>query len=165
MPRLWKEHFEQTCEQLQYCKRFEGIRADFQIYLPNPPISKRTLIFDMDETLIHCLEDSSEKGDVSFEITVNNQNISIEVNLRPYVREMLGRLSKHYEIVVFTASYACYADKILDYLDPEQHISHRIYRSSCLVTQENIHIKDLSVLNRELSRTLLVDNSAYSFCL
>ena len=120
----------------------------------------------MDETLIHCLEDASGKGDVSFEIQVSNQNIKIEVNLRPYVREMLGRLSKHYEIVVFTASYACYADKILDYLDPERSaISHRIYRESCLVTAENIHIKDLSIINRPLDKVLLVDNSAYSFCL
>jgi CTD small phosphatase-like protein 2 len=121
----------------------------------------------MDETLIHCLDDNSESGDVSFEIDVFGKQTHIEVNIRPYVREMLGRLSKHYEIIVFTASYQCYADKILDYLDPEGTlIVHRIYREQCVVTNENIHIKDLRILtNRSLSNLILVDNSAYSFCL
>lgn len=48
---------------------------------------------------------------------------------RPYCKEMLKQLSKHYEIVVFTAGMKDYADYILDELDSERKlISHRLYR-------------------------------------
>ena len=54
---------------------------------------------------------------------------------------------------------------VLDYLDPhEQYISHRLFRESCVVTEEGVHIKDLRVIgNRNLRDLILVDNAAYSF--
>ncbi len=74
-------------------------------------------------------------------------------------------MSQYYEIVVFTASHACYANVVLDYLDPNnQYISHRLFRESCIVTEEGVHIKDLRVIgNRNLKDIILVDNAAYSF--
>jgi CTD small phosphatase-like protein 2 len=51
------------------------------------------------------------------------------VNIRPYAKEVLSRLSKHFDILIFTASSQAYADPILDYLDPERSIiQHRLYR-------------------------------------
>lgn len=74
-------------------------------------------------------------------------------------------LSQVYEIIVFTASHSCYANVVLDYLDPKgQYIHHRLFRESCVVTDEGIYIKDLRVLaNRNLQDVVLVDNAAYSF--
>jgi TFIIF-interacting CTD phosphatases, including NLI-interacting factor len=74
-------------------------------------------------------------------------------------------LSQIYEIIVFTASHGCYANVVLDYLDPkQQYIHHRLFRESCVVTEEGIYIKDLRVLaNRNLQDVILVDNAAYSF--
>lgn len=68
----------------------------------------------MDETLIH-----------TFSVIGNK----IEYSERPYCREFLAEMSKYYEIVIFTAGLAEYADEILDMIDPEKkHISYRLYR-------------------------------------
>jgi CTD small phosphatase-like protein 2 len=31
-------------------------------------------------------------------------------------------MSKYYEIIVFTASHGCYANVVLDYLDPNKNL-------------------------------------------
>lgn len=74
-------------------------------------------------------------------------------------------MKEHYEIMVFTASHNCYANRVLDYLDPKQElIQHRLFREHCVVTEEGIHIKDLRVLaNRRLEDIIIVDNACYSF--
>ena len=79
--------------------------------------------------------------------------------------ETLKELSKHFEIIVFTASHECYATQVLNYLDPEGTlISYRMYRDQCIMTEEGVHIKDLRVIgNRELKDMVLVDNAVYSF--
>lgn len=53
----------------------------------------------------------------------------------------------------------------MDYLDPHgQYVHHRLFRESCVVTDEGIYIKDLRILgNRNLQDCVLVDNAAYSF--
>ena len=78
--------------------------------------------------------------------------------------ELLKTLSKIYEIVVFTAAQKSYADSILNLLDPEnKYISYRLYRDSC-INRGSKHIKDLRILrNRDLKRTVIVDNSIVSF--
>lgn len=84
--------------------------------------------------------------------------------IRPYALSFLRRMSKTYEIITFTASKQVYADAILDYLDPDcSMISHRLYRQHCLKIDKNTYCKDLSRINRDLSKMILVDNSAFSF--
>lgn len=58
-----------------------------------------------------------------------------------------------------------YADDILNHIDPKnEFFDHRFYRESCVVTPDNIFMKDLRVIgNRELKNVVLVDNSPYSF--
>ena len=76
----------------------------------------------------------------------------------------MKNLSKHFEVIVFTASHSCYANVVLDHLDPSgQYIHHRLFRDHCYQTPEGMYCKDLRVLNRELSQTVLVDNAAYSY--
>ena len=67
-------------------------------------------------------------------------------------------------MVVFTASHRCYADPVVDYLDPTKElVHHRLYREDCLA-MNGVFLKDLRVLaNRDLADLLLVDNSVYSF--
>lgn len=67
-----------------------------------------------------------------------------------------------YELVIFTAGLQDYADYILDRLDTQNWISHRLYRNHCDL-QGNVFQKDLSKLGRDLSKTLIVDNSAENF--
>lgn len=49
-------------------------------------------------------------------------------NIRPYAEEFLSTMAKDFEIVVFTAGEQDYADEILDTLDQERTITHRLYR-------------------------------------
>jgi len=67
-----------------------------------------------------------------------------------------------YEIVVFTASVAKYADPVLDILDIHKVISHRLCRDSCYNHKGN-YVKDLSQLGRNLASTLILDNSPASY--
>lgn len=74
-------------------------------------------------------------------------------------------MSEYYEIIVFTASHSCYANVILDYLDPtNEYIHHRLFRDSCISLKEGLHVKDLRIIkDRNLSDVVIVDNSANSF--
>ena len=67
--------------------------------------------------------------------------------------------------MVFTSAVQGYADKIIEYLDPEEkYIQHRLYRCSCYCHGLTFpHIKDLRILNRDLSQVILVDNSFFTF--
>jgi CTD small phosphatase-like protein 2 len=66
--------------------------------------------------------------------------------------------------MVFTASHKCYANAVLDHLDPEKkYIKHRLFRENCIQTEEGIYIKDLRIINRRLEDLILVDNAFYSF--
>lgn len=84
--------------------------------------------------------------------------------MRPFVQECLREANREFEVIVFTASHQCYADVVLDYLDPgNELIHHRLYRDNCICMQ-GVYIKDLRVLEgRSLAHTVIVDNAAYSF--
>ena len=62
-----------------------------------------TLVLDLDETLIHF-----EAGDTD---TPEEEGYYM---IRPGCNKFLKELSKHFEIVVFTAAMPDYADWILD---------------------------------------------------
>jgi CTD small phosphatase-like protein 2 len=87
------------------------------------------------------------------------------VNIRPYAVDFIREMSKLYEVVVFTASHACYANVVLDYIDPmKQYISHRLFREKCLQSDSGVYIKDLRILaERNMNEVVLVDNASYSF--
>ena len=79
---------------------------------------------------------------------------------------MLSKMSKIYEVVVFTASDQAYADSILDRIDKEKvWIHHRLYRENCAEYANNVYIKDLRVLGRDMRNVIIVDNAAYAFAL
>lgn len=57
-----------------------------------------------------------------------------------------------------------YADVILDQIDPNGHITHRLYRQHCTPDGE-FHLKDISKIGRGLEKILIIDNLAESFTL
>ena len=80
-------------------------------------------------------------------------------------------MSRYYEIIIFTAATKCYAEQIRRILDPTNTvISHLLDRQFCFNPNNSIgkqnklpYIKDLRKLNRDLSQTVLLDNSIYCF--
>ena len=95
---------------------------DKKLNLPDPwnPEHKKVLIFDMDETLIHCVDDiETQNPDVLLEIDFpGEETVCAGINLRPYLMQCLQEANKSFQVIVFTASHQTYADAILDYIDP-----------------------------------------------
>ena len=55
--------------------------------------------------------------------------VTIDLNIRPYALTFLKKISKRWEVIVFTASTQSYANAILDEIDPDRTIfHHRLYR-------------------------------------
>ncbi|CAG9322733.1 unnamed protein product [Blepharisma stoltei] len=166
----YKEHLFQTFQSLKLIRNLPPVEIsqirEKRLNLPKRPgwENKKTAIFDLDETLVHCC-DGIEDCDVVLPIIFpTGEAIDAGINVRPYTLECLREINKEYEIIVFTASHQCYADVVLDYLDPSKElIHHRLYRNNC-VNVEGIYMKDLRIFaNRKLKDMVIIDNSAYSF--
>jgi FMN phosphatase YigB (HAD superfamily) len=59
---------------------------------------KKTAIFDLDETLVHCVDDpTQEECDIILEINFPNGEVAdAGINIRPYAIECLKEASKLY---------------------------------------------------------------------
>ena len=126
--------------------------------------NKKTLILDLDETLVHSSFTPFEKNDIILEVDFEGVMYNIYVLVRPFAKEFLTNVSKYFELVVFTASIPKYASPLLDILDKEKVIKHRLFREHC-TSINDLYIKDLKRLNRPLKDVIIVDNSplAYAF--
>ena len=71
-------------------------------------------------------------------------------------------MGARFEVVVFTASLAKYADPLLDLLDRGGTVRWRLFRESCYPYEGN-YVKDLTCLGRDLRNTIIVDNSPHSY--
>jgi CTD small phosphatase-like protein 2 len=132
-----------------------------------PQSKKRLLVFDIDETMIHTIDERDHKamrGQFKIKIRDGDRTEEISVNVRPYLMESLLELKPFYQIIAFTASERLYADAILDFLDPDRSIfEKRLYRFNCVQTPFG-YVKDLRVIkNRCLKDILMIDNSCLSF--
>jgi len=156
-----------------------------------PPQSKEdegklTVVLDMDETLIHSVfAGESDRGQYrqqelrrrasrlqqhdaleSFSVVLPGgeaDEVTVKTNKRPHVDRFLARLRERCELVIFTAAVPGYANNVLDMLDPGGDIfAHRLYRGACTV-RNGYYLKDLSVVNRDIRRTVLVDNNNLCF--
>ncbi|GLJ07498.1 hypothetical protein SUGI_0068310 [Cryptomeria japonica] len=131
-------------------------------------LSKKTLVLDLDETLVHSTVNKLPKRhDFAIQFRHPDGSYIYYVLKRPWVDLLLNELRNLYEIVVFTASGKKYADAILNKLDPHGNIiKHRLYRNSCtqLPGPNSKPVKDLSRLGRSLSKVIFVDDSYRHHC-
>lgn len=123
---------------------------------------KKCLVLDLDETLVHSSFRAVEGADFVIPVKIEETVHFVYVMKRPGVDEFLLEMAKHYEIVIYTASLNKYADPLLDLLDPHRVIRYRLFRESCVFFEGN-YVKDLNVLDRDLSKTIIIDNSPNSY--
>lgn len=124
---------------------------------------KKTLILDLDETLVHsAFKPFYFKADMTLNVQYDGSNHPVHVLKRPYVDEFLRKMAEHFEIVVFTASISQYANPLLDRLDSQRVITHRLFREHC-VFNRGLYIKDLRKIGRELKDMIIVDNNPISY--
>ena len=124
---------------------------------------KKTLILDIDETLVHsAFKPFNRPSDISLNIDINGLNRKIYVLKRPHVDEFLEELSNIFEIITFTASLSQYADPLLDKLDKYHIVSHRLFRENCIYLK-GMYIKDLRKIGRELKNIIIIDNNPISY--
>jgi len=67
-----------------------------------------------------------------------------------------------FEVVVFTASLAKYADPVLDLLDVHKVVDWRLFRESCSPFKGS-YVKDMGRMGRDLSSIMIIDNSPHSY--
>lgn len=60
--------------------------------------------------------------------------------MRPGTQQFLREMAKHYEIVIFTAATQSYADWVLNEIDPNKYISHRLYRQHTYLGDSDVRI-------------------------
>jgi len=131
---------------------------------PATEMNKKCLVLDLDETLVHSSFKPTVNPDYIIPVEIDGHIHRVYVCKRPGVDEFLLEMGKLYEIVVYTASLSKYADPLLDQLDMHKVIKHRLFREHC-VHHEGTYVKDLSLLGRDISQTIIIDNSplAYMF--
>jgi RNA polymerase II subunit A small phosphatase-like protein len=125
-------------------------------------IGRKTLVLDLDETLVHSSFKPVKDADIVLKLNIDNIIKPIYVLKRPGVEQFLQTVSKYFEIVVYTASLAVYADPLIDELDVNRVVSYRLFRECCTPIRGNL-VKDLSLLGRRLKHTAIVDNSPLAY--
>lgn len=111
---------------------------------PAPEAYRRplTLVLTLDDLLIHSLWDRKNGW---------------RTGKRPGLDYFLGYLSQYYEIVIFLSNYQVFSEQVVQKLDPfHAYISYALFREACRYKDSKL-IKDLSLLNRDLEKVILVD--------
>ncbi|KAI0723110.1 NIF-domain-containing protein [Earliella scabrosa] len=148
---------------------------------PTPPAKQnpfhlpKTLVLDLDETLIHSTSrpiplaggsglfgfGGRNKGaGYTVEVVLGGRSQLYHVYKRPFVDYFLRKVSQWYTLVIFTASMQEYADPVIDWLDAGRGIlGRRLFRESCTQLPNGSYSKDLSIVEQDLARVCLVDNS------
>lgn len=125
-------------------------------------VGKKCLVLDLDETLVHSSFRAVPGADFVIPVQIEDVVHFVYVMKRPGVDEFLVEMAKHYEVVIYTASLNKYADPLLDLLDPHRTIRTRLFRESCVYYEGN-YVKDMSLIDRDLSQAIIVDNSPNSY--
>lgn len=85
------------------------------------------------------------------------------VKKRPAVDYLLDVIGyPNFEVVIYTSETALNANPIVEALDSKQKIMYKLYRDCCKY-MNGVYVKDLSKLNRDLSKVIYIDFDPESF--
>nr|XP_043888485.1 mitochondrial import inner membrane translocase subunit TIM50 isoform X1 [Solea senegalensis] len=83
---------------------------------------------------------------------------------RPGIDYLFQQLAPLYEIVIFTAETGMTAFPLIDSIDPQGFVMYRLFRDATRY-MEGHHVKDVSCLNRDTSKVIVVDCKREAFSL
>ena len=136
-------------------------------------MKRKTLVLDLDETLIHSYHNSGGGGiprnarssrkmppaDFTLQVQIDNNPIEFYVHKRPYLDFFLKVVSQWYDLVVYTASLEIYGTLVADKLDNKRNIlNRRYYRQHCMLDYGS-YTKNLLAILPDLSSIFILDNS------
>ena len=171
------EYTERCMEMILDLDKSKQVQIKEKVNLNFPENSKKKIaLFDLDETLAHCVGEIKEgkKPTKPYKhivdvILPSRKQTKIGINIRPNLEETLELINEKFNIVIYTASHQSYADAVLNYMDPEKkYTKYRLYRNHCVqanVDGQKFYIKDLSIFDKyyDLKDIVIVDNSVLSF--
>ncbi|GAM17803.1 hypothetical protein SAMD00019534_009780 [Acytostelium subglobosum LB1] len=161
-----KEHISASPDEAEQrqLQANANVMSLFSVYNQNLvlPVSKKTLILDLDETLVHSTLTPVSHHHLTVNVLVEDIECTFYVIKRPHVDYFIEKVSKWYDLVIFTASMKEYADPLLDQLDQSHVLKKRLFRESCLEKDGNF-VKDLSLIHQDLATTIIIDNSPIAY--
>ncbi|MBN3319079.1 TIM50 translocase, partial [Atractosteus spatula] len=83
---------------------------------------------------------------------------------RPGIDFLFQQLAPLYEIVIFTSETGMTAFPLIDSIDPQGFVMYRLFRDATRYV-EGHHVKDVSCLNRDTSKVIVVDCKREAFSL
>ncbi|XP_048837199.1 mitochondrial import inner membrane translocase subunit TIM50 [Brienomyrus brachyistius] len=81
---------------------------------------------------------------------------------RPGIDYLLQQLSPLYEIVIFTTETGMTAYPLIDSIDPQGFVMYRLFRDATRY-MDGHHVKDVSCLNRDATKVIVVDCKREAF--
>ena len=174
---------EITPKLSQYSAKKEKLSLNQILF--NEKLTKKTLILDLDETLVYVSDvkiENSPLKQIPFEYYVldeNENNINQMINVenqtieqangylivRPGYNKFITEIKKYFdEIFIFTSSQYSYAEEIIKLIDKNKIISKIYSRKDCSFYND-IFYKDLNKIKKDLSRTIIVDNFPEAYLL
>lgn len=110
--------------------------------IPAGHVAHRTLILDLEGTLCHSTWDRKNGWRAA---------------KRPGLDEFLAKMCQFYEIVLYSTGTFMTDQPLTGQLDKFHTIQHFLYRDATLF-KDGQYIKDLSNINRDLSRVIVIDD-------
>ena len=80
-------------------------------------MKRKTLVLDLDETLVHSSFKPPEQSDIVLPVDIEGKICYVYVLVRPGAISFLEELAEYYELVIYTASLSKYAIPLMEMLD------------------------------------------------
>ena len=107
---------------------------------------KYTLVLDLDETLVHYIEEKDRHY----------------VQVRPFAEFFISEMGKYFELVIFTSAEEEYANIVLEEIDKNKVITHKLYRRH-VEYNNGLCLKDLDKIGRDVKKVCIIDNDKNNF--
>lgn len=140
--------------------------------------SKKVLVLDIDETLLHADFDNCFKKLKNYdhilkfrkpkENNTENSNgnedfITVGLIFRPCLKEFLNSIKENFNVFLYTSAHENYAKAIADLLDPDHSLFKMVFsREDCIQLDNQIYIKNLDYFG-DPKNVVILENNMYSF--